>query len=309
MTTDSISGQRGPEKGHTGSPADLHASQLAPETFAFYRRMVQKLTASEVPFLVGGAYALAHYTGIVRHAKDFDIFVRRADAVHVLDILGRAGCDTDLSFPHWLGKAYCGDDYIDIIFNSGNGLAAVDDEWFAWAIPDEVFGIPVKLCPPEEIVWSKAFVMERERFDGADVNHLLLHMAERLDWQRLLRRFGENWPILLTHLLMFRFAYPSDAHRVPQSVMTDLLSRASAIDPQEAGERKLSRGTLLSREQYLVDINEWGFRDARLEPIGSMTEQEVKAWTDALGTKLMIERREGLHRRECQAQDVCPADD
>ena len=31
-----------------------------------------------MPFLVGGAYAFARYTGIERHTKDFDVFVRAA---------------------------------------------------------------------------------------------------------------------------------------------------------------------------------------------------------------------------------------
>ena len=41
-------------------------------------------------------------------------------------------------------------------------------------------------------------------------------------------------------------------------------------------------GTLTSRAQYLVDVREWGFEDARLAPHGTLTEEEVKHWTEAI---------------------------
>ena len=97
-------------------------------------------------------------------------------------MLADAGFATELTFPHWLGKAYAGDRFIDLIFSAGNGVAAVDDLWFAHAPPGEVLGVPVRLCPPEEMIWSKAFIMERERYDGADVAHLILACGRELDW-------------------------------------------------------------------------------------------------------------------------------
>jgi hypothetical protein len=109
-----------------------------------------------------------------------------------LRALERAGYLTEVSFPHWLGKAHCGDYFVDVIYSSGNGVARVDDEWFQHAPRDQVFDLPVRLCPVEEMIWSKAFVQERERFDGADVAHLLLCCAPRLDWERVLRRFGAH---------------------------------------------------------------------------------------------------------------------
>ena len=95
---------------------------LTPETAAFYRAMIEALRCRGLPFLVGGAYAFARYTGIERHTKDFDIFVPEEDVDRVMLALGSAGCATELTFPHWLGKAYCGEDFIDVIFSSGNGL-------------------------------------------------------------------------------------------------------------------------------------------------------------------------------------------
>jgi hypothetical protein len=42
------------------------------------------------------------------------------------------------------------------------------------------------------------------------------------------------------------------------------------------------QGTLLSRAQYLVDVDEWGYEDARMQPRGAMTEDQVRQWTAAI---------------------------
>jgi hypothetical protein len=235
---------------------------------------------AHVPFLVGGAYALERYTGIARHTKDFDIFVRAADCGPALAVLASAGCQTDLTFSHWLAKAFRGDDFIDVIFSSGNGIATVDDAWFTHAIPAEVLGLRVKLCPAEEMIWSKAFIMERERYDGADIAHLIRAEGERLDWRRLLARFGaEHWPVLLNHVILFRFIYPGERDRVPAWVVRELCGRVEADVDGGAADARVCRGTILSRGQYLVDIDDWGYRDARLAPMGAMTRGQIAHWT------------------------------
>ena len=270
-----------------GKPIEVYAAPaeeiLSPETAAFYRAMVEALRAADLPFLVGGAYAFARYTGIERHTKDFDVFVREADVDQALTALGAAGCATELTFPHWLGKAYCGADFIDVIFSSGNGLVTVDAEWFANAVADEVLGLPVRLIPPEEMLWSKAFVMERERYDGADINHLLRARADDLDWPRLLRRFGEHWPVLLSHLVLFAYVYPAEASNVPGWVLRELLERAPKAFHSASDTDRICRGPLISRAQYLTDIEAWGYHDPRLNAHGgSMTQAEVVDWTEAI---------------------------
>lgn len=247
--------------------------------------MLRALNAEGVPYLVGGAIALAAYGGIRRNTKDLDLFVLPEDARRVLDVLEHAGLRTDLPYPHWLGKAYCDPDhFVDVIFNAGNGAAPVDSEWFAHARSGIVMGVPVAICPPEETLWSKAFVMERERFDGADVAHLLLSCADTLDWVRLLRRFGGNWRVLYGHLVLFGFVYPDEARRVPEWVMRELAERLEHEVSAEPSETHLCKGTLLSREQYLPDL-ERGWGDARLPPTGTMTRESIAIWTDAIGKR------------------------
>jgi hypothetical protein len=259
----------------------LTASHVDAET-AFYRDVLQALNASRVPVLVGGAYALAIYTGIERNTKDFDVFLRRADFDRALQVLAAAGYDAALKFPHWLGKARAGPFCVDLIFNSGNGLTCVDDTWFEHAVDAEVLEVPVKLVPVEEMIWSKAFIMERERYDGADVAHLLRARADALDWPRLLDRFGPHWRVLLSHLVLFGFVYPGERARIPAPVMDLLLGRMRGESETPAPDAALCRGTLVSREQYLHDVEREGYVDARLPPCGTMSVQDISTWTEAI---------------------------
>jgi hypothetical protein len=246
---------------------------------------VQKLTERGIPFLVGGAYALQRYTGIVRHTKDFDIFIRRGDYVRLMEVLKEAGCRTELTFPHWLGKAHSGDEFIDVIFSSGNAVAEVDDEWFEHAVQGEVLGMTVLLSPAEEMIWSKAFVMERERYDGADIAHLIRAIGHEIDWQRLLKRFDTRWRVLLSHLVMYGFVYPAERKQVPDWVLNELMQRLAADQQEPPSSERVCNGTLISRAQYLIDVEQWGYQDARLAPGGPMTRAEVDHWTHAIEQK------------------------
>jgi Uncharacterised nucleotidyltransferase len=248
----------------------------------FYRRVLTCMNRASVPFLVGGAYGFAYFTGIERHTKDLDLFVRRRDCPKILETLSAAGFATEITFPHWLAKAYRGGDFIDIIFSSGNNIARVDDEWFEHAVEAHILGIPVRLSPVEEMIWSKSFVMERERFDGADIAHLLRSRGDRLDWERLLRRFADQWPVLLAHLILFKYIYPSEASLIPGPVVERLLDLAGKESFPGKPSDRICRGTILSRGQYLDDILHWGYLDARLHPPSSMTPEEIKRWTDAI---------------------------
>ena len=260
-------------------PGPLDASPLTPKTIAFYQAAMGALRDAGQRFLVGGAYAFAPYTGIERHTKDLDLFVHPAEAARVLDVLAAAGYQCELTFPHWLGKAFKGDDFVDLIFSSGSGVAVVDDGWFAHSVPARVFDTDVRLIPAEEMIWSKAFVMERERFDGNDVLHLLRARAAELDWRRLLDRFGAHWRVLMAHIVLFGFVYPAERAGIPAQVMAELLGRVLAEMSQAPPPDRVCQGTLLSRSQYLTDIGPWGYRDVRLAPQIRMRADDVERWT------------------------------
>ncbi len=101
----------------------------------------------------------------------------------------------------------------------------MDDSWFDRARDDKLLGVPVKLCAPEEMIWMKAYVMERERFDGADIAHILRCCASEIDWRHLVRRFGPDWRVLLSHLILFGYIYPGERARIPAAIMEDLITQ------------------------------------------------------------------------------------
>jgi hypothetical protein len=267
----------------TDTLREMPRSELAPETVEFYLEAMRTLEEADVPFLVGGAYAYARYTGIARYTKDFDVFVRPADFERALDAFTRRGWPAERSFPHWLGKTYRGEDFVDVIFSSGNAVARVDDLWFEKSVSGTVLDHSVRLVPAEEMIWSKAFIMERERFDGGDVAHLLRGCAPELDWERLLDRFDVNggWRVLFVHLVLFGYIYPGDAGRVPGLVFDRLIDRLRHEAPETGADPRLCRGPILSRSQYLIDLYRWGYLDARRLPTGNMSAEEIEQWTVA----------------------------
>ncbi len=239
------------------------ASQIASR-----RAALRALHDDGVPYVVGGGYAMRVYTGIYRDTKDLDLCCTREAVEPALESLARAHFRIERTDALWLAKGFAEDgEFVDLIFSSGNGVCEVDDLWISRARRDRVLGVPACIAPPEEMIWSKSFVMERERYDGADVQHLLRACARSLDWRFLFARMREHPEVLLSHLLLFRFSYPGERDAVPDWLLDELvvLARRPALPAEQA----LCRGTLLSAVQYDVDL-EQGLVDCR--PL------EVPAW-------------------------------
>ena len=127
----------------------------------------------------------------------------------------------------------------------------------------------------------KAYIMERERFDGPDIAHILQSCAEKLDWPHLVHRFGPDWRVLLSHLVLFGYIYQGERDKIPAAIMDDLIARLQS-EKRTAGADRICRGTLLSRKQYLLDIQERGFRDARLQQRVHMNAKDIAHWTRAI---------------------------
>lgn len=253
------------------APDDIRAAEM-------YRSVLWHLREAGIPYLVGGTYALEHHAGLVRDTKDLDLFVRRADWSRVEETLARQGVRCELVFTHWLGKARSGHHFVDLIFSGGNGMVEVDDDWLRHGVPSVILEVPVHLVGAEEMIWSKSYVMERERYDGADIAHILRQSGATIDWVRLIQRFGTHAAVLLSHIVLFQFVYPAHRETIPDWVMDELWQRARTAEPVPA---RLCRGTLLSREQYLPDITDWGYLDAREMPLGRMTPQQIQDWSAA----------------------------
>src|SRR5438093_269778 len=275
------------------TPTRAAAKRRKDKSDRLHRRSVVALQDAGIPFLIGGAYVVEVYAGVTRRTKDFDLYLRPQHIDLALKALERAGYKTKKTFPHWLAKARRERDRIDLIFRAGNGLCEVDDSWFERAHDDELLDLHVKLCAPEEMIWMKAYIMERERFDGADIAHILKSCAEQLDWPHLVQRFGPDWRVLLSHLVLFGYIYPGERAKIPSAIMDDLIARLRS-ERGTGGATRVCKGTLLSRKQYLVDVEEWGFNDARLEKRVHMDHKDIARWTKAIAKEEEARRAERL---------------
>jgi hypothetical protein len=228
---------------------------------AFYGAALQKLVKSEVPFMIAGAYALSHYTGIVRDTKDIDLFCTPGDYPRILEVLRDAGYDIEVTDANWICKAFQGEYFVDVIFNSANGAVTVDQSWLKRAPTVEMLGCQVQIVPVTELVYSKVYIEDRYRYDGADVNHLILKQGNKIDWRRLLRYMDRDWQLLQSHVANFFFVYPSERDNVPRWLVDEFIERSRRELDLPVPQDRVCRGRMLSRTQYRIDLEEWGFKE------------------------------------------------
>ena len=250
-----------------------------------YKRALGALNQAGVPYVIAGAYAIYEHTGIYRQTKDLDLFCEPRAVVPAMEALKAAGFRTRLEQSHWLAKALDDPYFVDIIYGMGNGLALIDEDWYRHSKPAILAATQVRVAPAEELIWHRLFISERHRQDMADIAHLILTMGHVMDWNRLVAKTGEHWPLLLAQVQMFRYVYPGYHDQVPKWVLRELLERAgrdAMVEPGSDREHDTTRGTLISRFSFAIDVNEWGFRDLRSEYTQRMkSHPEVLAIADS----------------------------
>ncbi len=107
-------------------------NKLESPAHAFYAEVLKTLKESKFTFMVAGGFAVNAYTGLRRPTKDIDIFVKA--------------------------------------FGSSNLVAPVTDDWFKDSKTARFFNCEVKIPSVTDLIWSKVFIQNRERYDGADVS-------------------------------------------------------------------------------------------------------------------------------------------
>jgi len=239
----------------SSAPAELPEKQEA-----LAREVLLTLERERIPYAVAGAFALLQHTGIARATKDLDLFLTAENWSAALTHLKRHGFQCEVCDPVWLAKVHRDNFFVDLITGMSNAAVSVEDSWIRNALPASVLGIQTRVLAPEELLVSKLFVTRRERFDGADVAHIIYGTAGDLDWGRILHLVGEHWEMLLWALVLFRYVYPAKTHYVPAVVWQDLLARYLKLVLQPDGQGRF-RGSLIDDNMFAIDVKEWGLDD------------------------------------------------
>jgi len=248
------------EKNQCKLPGESRESESKqdPEEVRIFARWLRIMNEIGVPYVVGGAFAVHAYTGVWRSTKDLDVFLHPRDLKIALDALAAEGFETEITYGHWLAKVHQEPYLMDLIFGVWNGRLPVDEDWFKYALPGEVAGVPVQFIPVEELLTSKFYVAARDRFDGSDVVHLIRCAQGKIDWMRVLDRLGNNYQLLLWHLILFDFVYPGHSDYLPKDLMVQLFERMRQrwTIPQAPN---IFCGTLLDQFSFVVDVKDWNY--------------------------------------------------
>lgn len=238
-----------------------------------FHEVLMILKEKHFPCAVSGAFALRQHTGICRFTKDLDLFMTASTSRQVLSYLAQNGFACEVRDPVWLAKVHKGEFFVDLITGMSNGVVIVEDSWIERASPAVVHGVETRVLAAEELVASKIFVAKRERFDGADIAHIIYGTYPKFDWDRELQLVGDHWEMLLWSLVLFRYVYPAQTHYVPARIWKLLLERLQNAIAKPDPKADF-RGSLVDENMFAIDINEWGLanlleetRKVRLEEL------------------------------------------
>lgn len=248
----------------TSSVTSATPGVLPEEAASLYREVLLAMNEHGVPYAVAGAFALQKYTGIWRLTKDLDLFVKPDDVPAALEFLNEHGFRCEIPDPVWLAKAHRGEYFVDLISGMSNAVIIVDESWMQRAQPAVIAGVDSQIISAEDLLASKLFVIRRERFDGADIAHVIYRTKGKLDWQRVLQLAGEHWEIVLWALILFRYVYPAHTDYVPAALWQELLTRYME-ELQTPNLKAPFRGSLVDDNIFSIDVKDWGLEDLESE--------------------------------------------
>ena len=269
--------------------------EVPDEQATLFEEVLTVLEEKRVPYAVSGAFALRQHTGICRFTKDLDLFMTAESSKHAFAYLRERGFECEVCDPVWLAKARKDEFFVDLITGMSNGVIVVEDSWIERAQPAVVHGVTTRVLAPEELVASKVFVAKRERFDGADIAHVIYGTYKAFDWKRELELVGKNWEILFWSLVLFRYVYPAQTHYVPAEVWRELLDKFQKVIATRDSKARF-RGSLVDENMFAIDLNEWGLdnlleetRAQRLSQIENRSADESRKKSSAAEPSAAVE--------------------
>ncbi len=198
--------------------ADLTA--IVPlKQWRLYRPALEAALAEGPDFAVAGGLAFSAYSGRKRNTKDIDVCVRPSDRQSMIDHLTQAGFEDyyerEKYDRKWIFRGWKDGTIVDVIWQMANYRTQVDDLWLTRGPKVRLHGCHVRLLPPEELIWSKLYVLQRERCDWPDLLNIVHAVGRELDWNYLLARIGPDAPILGGLLNVFGWLCPDQARQLP----------------------------------------------------------------------------------------------
>lgn len=227
-------------------------SRFIPDSeWEVYEGVVDDALALGIPFALGGAFALATYTGFWRNTKDIDLYVLPEHRDAMIEVLNRRGfSDLFESKPYdrwWIYRGTRGDAIVDVIWAMANHRQQIDDLWMAGPEVD-LRGRQLRSLPAEAMLWDKLYIMQRERCDWPDVMNLLYSVGAHIDWEYLLCRIGDDVPLMAGALSVFRWLSPDRAAALPPWLWERL-----GLNPPAPGPA----GEIVQRRVELLDRRPW----------------------------------------------------
>jgi hypothetical protein len=217
-----------------------------------YRNVLIKAQDSGIPFALGGGMAAMVYAGQTRDSKDIDIYLRPGDRDGMIGLLTSLGLtdyyDQKPYDRSWIYRSWQDGMIVDVMWGMANQRAQVDDLWLSGP-SFEVEGRSILVVPPEEILWSKLYVLQRDRCDWPDALNMLYALGPDLAWSHLLERVGPDVGLLAGLLATFRWLCPTRAAKLPASLWSRL-----GLEPcsQECGATGAKRADLLDKRPWFT---------------------------------------------------------
>ncbi len=192
---------------------------IPPEQWALYDRALRQMQEQNVQCAVGGGLAFSAYARRWRNTKDMDLYIQPADRDAAIAALMRAGFDD--YYPQAPYDRQCSfrsirdGIIVDLLWEMLNGRARVDAGWLSRGPVVTIRGTAVRFLPAEELIWSKLYVLQRDRCDWPDLLNILASAGASLDWNHLLDRIGPDAPLLGAVLSVLRWLAPASTQAFP----------------------------------------------------------------------------------------------
>jgi hypothetical protein len=209
----------------TNANHDAWTALIPDDQWTIYTEAIRVTRKTGAPFVLGGAFGLAAYTGRWRNTKDLDFFVLPEHKDKMVDALTKNGFDDYFSTHEydrgWIYRAVKNSVIVDTIWQTPNRRTQVDAEWFKRGRIVSVRGEQLMALPAEELLAIKCYVIQRDRCDWPDLINLLYATCDQLDWDHVLHRMQRERPLLAGLLQVFNWVCPDRARTIPQNIRRD----------------------------------------------------------------------------------------